>query len=314
MICALALACSPGVANAGATQRMDDPPLARRYAHPTPSTSPQEGCRDSQRYHCRRVRNGSLQSLPIIWLLWFQGWEKAPPIAHECARSWVRLNPRWRVVLLDEANLSEHVDRLLPSKRWSMLIRQYPAAASDLVRLHLCALWTPPHHAVIPATTKSTVCRGVAGWPNAVAYGRTRQTTASSRWTLGCGRRSARAASGYTLAAKVDGEIVATLHRGSWLHPIQVNTFRGLGSHLRSNTGVVTTETPAAPAHAATTGALFAALWTLPIIPRLLPPPLLRLALCMYRILGKCLWMAQTMFKPCLYISTGTSGWTTSSR
>ena len=80
------------------------------------------------------------QSRPmVIWLLWFQGWKQAPPLAHECARSWIRLNPGWTVVLLDEANLSEHVDILLPSERWSLLIRRYPAAASDVVRLHLCA-------------------------------------------------------------------------------------------------------------------------------------------------------------------------------
>lgn len=71
----------------------------------------------------------------VIWLLWFQGWKQAPPLAHECARSWIRLNPGWTVVLLDEANLSEHVDILLPSERWSLLVRQYPAAAFDLVRL-----------------------------------------------------------------------------------------------------------------------------------------------------------------------------------
>ena len=108
--------------------------------HPTLSTPISRRPPQSQKVDGGAAPPTAEQSRPmVIWLLWFQGWKQAPPLAHECARSWIRLNPGWTVVLLDEANLSEHVDILLPSKRWSLLIRRYPAAASDLVRLHLCA-------------------------------------------------------------------------------------------------------------------------------------------------------------------------------
>jgi hypothetical protein len=74
----------------------------------------------------------------IIWLLWLQGWRNAPLLARECASSWRRLNPHWTVVLLDGRNLHEHLN-LAPTLSpifWN-LTRVRPAAASDLVRVHL---------------------------------------------------------------------------------------------------------------------------------------------------------------------------------
>lgn len=42
-------------------------------------------------------------SLPkTIWILWFQGIEKAPYLVRKCYESWVECNPGWRIVFLDE--------------------------------------------------------------------------------------------------------------------------------------------------------------------------------------------------------------------
>ena len=73
-------------------------------------------------------------------------------------------------MLLDEANLSEHVDILLPSERWSLLVRQYPAAASDLVRLHLCA--AAPR--LFPLGWATTNCK-VSRWKLQKSTGKSRQ-------------------------------------------------------------------------------------------------------------------------------------------
>ena len=68
----------------------------------------------------------------IIWILWLQGWDAAPPIAKSCLASWQCLNPGWVVkpismddirVLLDFSSLSEK--------------RITAASFSDLVRISL---------------------------------------------------------------------------------------------------------------------------------------------------------------------------------
>lgn len=73
----------------------------------------------------------------IIWLLWYQGWNTAPSIAHFCRQSWQRHHPAesgWTIILLDSENLRQFmnydVDR----------IGQYTndiVAKSALIRFHL---------------------------------------------------------------------------------------------------------------------------------------------------------------------------------
>jgi hypothetical protein len=47
-----------------------------------------------------------LAAIPkVIWFLWFQGLENAPPIVRTCHESWVARNPGWRVITLDEQAL-----------------------------------------------------------------------------------------------------------------------------------------------------------------------------------------------------------------
>lgn len=44
-----------------------------------------------------------------IWMLWQQGWDKAPDLAKACAKSWQEQNPGWDVRLLDEESLPRHI-------------------------------------------------------------------------------------------------------------------------------------------------------------------------------------------------------------
>lgn len=46
----------------------------------------------------------------IIWLLWLQGFDKAPEIVKKCVESWAKHNKGWKIVKLDENNLSSYVD------------------------------------------------------------------------------------------------------------------------------------------------------------------------------------------------------------
>lgn len=70
-----------------------------------------------------------------IYMLWLQGFEKAPDIVKQSVRSWKHYNPDWTVILLDNsnlyqyANLSEHMN--MSEKKVS------PQALSDIVRLCL---------------------------------------------------------------------------------------------------------------------------------------------------------------------------------
>jgi hypothetical protein len=65
-----------------------------------------------------------------IWILWLQGWDKAPWYIHEIKESWKKYNPEWNVELVSEANLSNYIDITLPPNA-------SPAAKSDIIRLNL---------------------------------------------------------------------------------------------------------------------------------------------------------------------------------
>lgn len=41
----------------------------------------------------------------IIWMLWLQGWEKAPPLQTECLQSWKLYNPGWEVKAISRDDL-----------------------------------------------------------------------------------------------------------------------------------------------------------------------------------------------------------------
>jgi len=45
-----------------------------------------------------------------IWMLWLQGWDRAPTISDKCVESWKYHNPDWDIILLDENNYSNYID------------------------------------------------------------------------------------------------------------------------------------------------------------------------------------------------------------
>jgi hypothetical protein len=65
-----------------------------------------------------------------IFILWFQGFNHAPPIVKKCVQSWKHYNPEWNIVLLDKHNLSQYIDVHLNKNM--MLCHQ-----ADLIRILL---------------------------------------------------------------------------------------------------------------------------------------------------------------------------------
>ena len=74
-----------------------------------------------------------------VWLLWWTGWDSAPPLVKECAASWIEQNPTWTVQLLDRRTVYRHINITLPPAQWAWMKRKEQPAASDLVRLALMA-------------------------------------------------------------------------------------------------------------------------------------------------------------------------------
>jgi hypothetical protein len=45
----------------------------------------------------------------VIWMLWYQGIDKAPDLVRRCFSSWKQHNPDWKLILLDKNNLEEYI-------------------------------------------------------------------------------------------------------------------------------------------------------------------------------------------------------------
>lgn len=70
-----------------------------------------------------------------IFLLWLQGWDKAPWLQNEVLTSWKINNPLWEIHLIDFENLKRYVndiDYIYSSKK-----KISPQAKSDIIRLSL---------------------------------------------------------------------------------------------------------------------------------------------------------------------------------
>ena len=76
----------------------------------------------------------------ILWTLWLQGWENAPPLVKTCLDSWRVHHPTWTIVELSLDNLAIwlELDELLPDGKWRKLP---PAALSDIIRTELLATY-----------------------------------------------------------------------------------------------------------------------------------------------------------------------------
>lgn len=72
----------------------------------------------------------------IIWMMWLQGFDKAPPIVRACYQSWVDLNPGWQVIFLNENSFHSYIDvKHIFASGNNMQVQ----ARSDVIRLHLLA-------------------------------------------------------------------------------------------------------------------------------------------------------------------------------
>lgn len=111
----------------------------------------------------RRVPAG----LPkVVWMLWLQGWERAPQIVGACRRTWESLNPGWRVIGLDRQSAGRLLSNApLLSVPAGKQLR--PETESDLIRLSLLqkfgGVW---------ADATAYCLRGLDDWlPSALASG-----------------------------------------------------------------------------------------------------------------------------------------------
>ncbi|RWA68561.1 MAG: hypothetical protein EOQ28_24985 [Mesorhizobium sp.] len=72
----------------------------------------------------------------IIWILWLQGIEAAPPIVKACIASWQRVNPNWTIHVLAKENLADFLPEVNdPSSTLSTSLSD--ATYSDIIRVEL---------------------------------------------------------------------------------------------------------------------------------------------------------------------------------
>ena len=60
-----------------------------------------------------------------IFLLWLQGWDKAPWLQRQVLESWIINNPDWNVILIDQNNLVNYVKDILNSTYKVTRIKDY---------------------------------------------------------------------------------------------------------------------------------------------------------------------------------------------
>lgn len=67
----------------------------------------------------------------IIWFLWLQGLNNAPFVVTRCYESWVKHNPGWQIIFLDETTIKDYT-----SLEFKQITKQ---AFSDILRINLLA-------------------------------------------------------------------------------------------------------------------------------------------------------------------------------
>jgi len=86
------------------------------------------------RRHSQQKHNNTPSLPKIIWLLWFQGWDDAPPLVLDVARAWKLYNPNWTIIYLSHSTLQFYIPDTVPYKVPGNTML---AAQSDIVRLTL---------------------------------------------------------------------------------------------------------------------------------------------------------------------------------
>ena len=87
-----------------------------------------------QAYNTKRAHHKNIMPRKI-WLVWWSGWENAPPLCRGVLQSWKDHNPNWEVIALDSQNTHTYLPSVkqLLAKRPLISIQ----AQSDFMRLHL---------------------------------------------------------------------------------------------------------------------------------------------------------------------------------
>jgi hypothetical protein len=108
-----------------------------------------------RRYEASGRAKGIMTNIPrIIWTLWLQGWEAAPPIVRACRATWENRNPGWEVRALTQESLGEYRSAVPPIRP------EIPRAAySDLVRVNLLSRFGG-----VWADATAYCTRPLAGW------------------------------------------------------------------------------------------------------------------------------------------------------
>lgn len=86
------------------------------------------------------LKTGSTSAHPsgkTIWTYWDQGIDALPAFNRLCILSWKHHNPEWSVVVLDQANIFNHLDRSDLPPEWQKI--ETATAKADLIRLALLA-------------------------------------------------------------------------------------------------------------------------------------------------------------------------------
>lgn len=71
-----------------------------------------------------------------IYILWLQGFNKAPSLIKKCVESWQVHNPKWKVIKIDETNLKDYInlEHYIPCIDKKTISN---ASLSDIIRIKL---------------------------------------------------------------------------------------------------------------------------------------------------------------------------------
>ena len=76
---------------------------------------------------------------PTIWMMWWQGWDHAPPIAQKCVESWHQHHPDWPLILLDKDNVETYfsIQEFLPHLNLTHTMGVHIVHYSGIIRFGL---------------------------------------------------------------------------------------------------------------------------------------------------------------------------------
>ncbi|MGI8784421.1 MAG: capsular polysaccharide synthesis protein [Acidobacteriota bacterium] len=93
----------------------------------------------------------------VVWMLWLQGFENSREVVRLCLHSWKTRNPTWKVVELNEENLSDYIDSDSLSTLRSLDIKRNMLA--DLIRMYLIS-----RHGGVWADATCFCCQPLDNW------------------------------------------------------------------------------------------------------------------------------------------------------